>query len=282
MDPKKAVVFICGQSNAHAHGQVLPESDRIVTPLTNVFTLDRTPNQSFDISQIEWSGFTTTGKNLGESQDHTCSMGYNLAKLWQSAIDAGADLPDLYIVQISIGSQGILNGMWNRDREKVLIPGPLGTVNIALFPLALHIFPLVMEDLEDPLVLGFHWIGSEQEIWREAYKSPELNERYDHFFDSMLNAIGIPCPVYFYETYLQLCCKRFEIPEEAASGVNTAIFRQAERLHATLVQAKKSPFWNPEAMGYGVFAPDNAHYKAQVQKWFAQCFFDEVLERLAK
>lgn len=279
---KKAVVFIAGQSNAHAHGQILPEEERITEPLANVFSLDRNPNQAYDRDSVVWSGFTTAGKNLGESQDHTASLGYHLAKLWQAAIDGGAALPDLYIVQISIGSQGILNGMWNRDWERVLIPGPLGTVRIALFPLAQQIYRLVMADLEEAEVLGFHWLGSEQEVWHEAWKSPELNERYDHFFDTLLGAIGVPCPVYFYETYLEMCCRRFDLPLEAAVGVQQAISRQAERLGAAMVRAKESPFWDPLAKGYGLFAPDNGHYLAGVQGWFARKFFDEVLERLTK
>ena len=275
----KAVIFIAGQSNAHAHGQRLLEADWITEPLANVFSLDRDPNQAYDRDCVVWSGFTTAGKNLGETQDHTASLGYHLAKLWQSAIDGGAELPDLYIVQISIGSQGILNGMWNRDMERVLIPGPLGTVNVALFPLAQQIYRLVMEDLGDPEVLGFHWLGSEQEIWNEAYKSPELPERYDHFFDSLLAAIGRPCPVYIYETYFHLACRRLGVPEEAADGVNAALYRQAERLGATLVQAKESPLWDGSAQGYGIFAPDNGHYLAKVQGWFASRFFREVLRR---
>ena len=277
---KKAGVFIAGQSNAHAHGQKLPESEWITEPLVNVFSLDREPNQSYDLEKVVWSGFTTAGKNLGESQDHTASLGYYLAKLWQSAIDGGAALPDLYIVQISIGSQGIINGMWNRDTEKVLIPGPLGTVRIALFPLAQHIYKLVMEDLGDPEMLGFHWLGSEQEIWHEAYKAPDIEERYDHFFDTLLAAIGKRCPVYFYETYFKLACRRFGIPDEAGDGVNAAIYRQQERLGATLVRAKESPYWDEDAQGYGIFAPDNGHYLAKVQQWFAQRFYKEVLERL--
>ena len=279
---KKAVVFIAGQSNAHAHGQQLPEADRITEPLRNVFSLDREPNQAYDRENVVWSGFTTAGKNLGESQDHTASLGYHLAKLWQEAIDGGRELPDLYIVQISIGSQGIINGMWNRDRERTLIPGPLGTVNIALFPLAQQIYRLVMADLGGPEVLSFHWLGSEQEIWHDAWKLAELDERYDHFFDTLLGAIGAPCPVYFYETYLELCCRRFDLPLEAALGVNRALFRQAERLGATLVRAKASPFWDPLARGYGLFAPDNGHYLPGVQGWFAGRFFDEILERLEK
>jgi len=135
MQENVAVLFISGQSNAHAHGQLLKESDYIVNPLKNVFSLDRDPNQSFDITDVVWSGFTTQGKNLGETQDNTYSFAYFFAKLWQNAIDCGvADLPDLYIVQVSVGSQGIINGMWNRDKEKIMIPGPLDTVDISLFP----------------------------------------------------------------------------------------------------------------------------------------------------
>ena len=78
-DTQAAVVFIHGQSNAHAHGQKLPEEDRITEPMTHVFSLDRDPNQSFDITDVVWSGFTTAGKNLGESQDHTASFAYHLA-----------------------------------------------------------------------------------------------------------------------------------------------------------------------------------------------------------
>ena len=277
MAREKALVFISGQSNAHAHGQFLAEEDRIVRPLANVFSLDRDPNQSFGISALQWSGFTTAGKNLGETQDHTASLGYHLARLWQDAIDGGTDLPDLYIVQISVGSQGILNGMWNRDREKVLIPGPLGTAKIALFALAQHIYRLVMADMPDAQLLGFHWLGSEQEVWNGAYRSPELEERYDDFFDTLLSVMGKPCPVYIYETYLDRFCREQGLPAEAAAGVNAALYRQAERLGGTLVRAKDSPFWDPAAPGCGIFAPDNGHYTAQVQKWFAQSFFGELL-----
>ena len=129
-----AVVFISGQSNAHAHGQIMKEEDRIVQQLCNVFSLDRNPNQSFDITDVVWSGFTTEGKNLGEVQDHTYCFAYYLAQLWQNAIDSGKELPDLYIVQISVGSQGIINGMWNPDKEKIMMPGKLGEVDISLFP----------------------------------------------------------------------------------------------------------------------------------------------------
>ena len=184
-------------------------------------------------------------------------------------------------MQISIGSQGIINGMWNRDRVKgELIPGPLGTVKIALFPFAQHIYKLVMEDLQDPIMLGYHWLGCEQDIWYGAYKAPDINERYDHFFDTILDAIGKPCPVYLYETYLKMMCARFEIEEEAAEGVANAIRRQADRLGAKLVRAKECPYWDENDPCLGIFAKDKGHYLARTQQWFAQQFYNDVMERL--
>ena len=109
-------------------------------------------------------------------------------------------------------------------------PEKIGVLYAENYALAQQIYRLVMADLKDPVVLGFHWLGSEQEIWHEAWKSPELEERYDHFFDTLLAAIGKSCPVYIYETYFHLACRRFELPEAAADGANVALYRQAERL----------------------------------------------------
>jgi len=279
-----AVVFINGQSNAHAHQQFLKEEERITVPMKNVFSLDRNPNQSFDITDVVWSGFTTEGKNLGETQDHTASLAYHLAMRWQRAIDAGVKLPDLYIVQISIGSQGIFNGMWNRDKEEVLKPGPLGTVDIALFPLALKINRLVLSNLEkagkNPMVMGWHWIGSEQEIHDRAYEREDIQERYDYFFDSMMESMGRNVPLYLYKIYIQKMCVRFGVPEEATDGVNKVLLSQKDRFpKVTIRKAEECPFWNPEDEHSGIFAEDNGHYLAGVQEWFAEMFFTEVMER---
>ena len=271
---KKAVVFIAGQSNAHAHGQLLPENERIIDPFPNVFSLDRDPNQAFDRECVVWSGFTTAGKNLGESQDHTASLGYHLAKLWQNAIDQGKDLPDLYIVQISIGSQAIVNGMWNPDRERILIPGPLGTAKIALFHLVRQIYRLVMADLQDAEVLGFHWLGSEQEIWHDTWKSPELDKRYDYFFDKMLASMGQHCPLWLYKINAEHFCLTHDIKPYASENINKALWWQAQRhKDVHMVRPDHCPWWNPEEPLRGIYAPDDAHYLPKVQQWFAEEFY---------
>ena len=284
---KVAVLFINGQSNAHAHHQYLAEEERIADPMLNVFSLDRNPNQSFDIEDVTWSGFTTEGKNLGESQDHTASMAYHLAKLWQTAIDNGEHLPDLYIVQISIGSQGIINGMWNRDKEKVITPGPLKTVDISLFPLALHINRLALDNLKKagktPGVIGWHWIGSEQEASNRAYEREDAQERYDYFFDSMMASMGGNVPLYLYKLYTEKRCVQLGLPEEAVKEINKLLLSQSNRFpNVTMVKTENCPLWDAEHPHLGIFAEDNVHYLAGVHKWFAEMFFAKVSRHIFK
>lgn len=282
-DTKAAVLFISGQSNATAHHQFLPEADRVYVPMKNVWSLDRNPNQSFDITDVTWSGWTSMGKNLGESQDHTASLAYFVAKKWQAAIDEGKALPDLYIVQVSIGSQGIINGMWNRDKELVIKPGILGEADISLLPLSLHINKLAMKNLTDagknPEVIGWHWLGCEQEVWHEAYFREDFQERYDFHFDVMCESMGGDIPVFLYKILVRGGLERFNLPLESEDIINAEIIRQAGRLGAKLADPRECPWWDPEdKLCYGVLANDRAHYVPKVQEWFADKFMSEILK----
>lgn len=87
---KKAVFILLGQSNAVGHGIPMAPEDRIEQPLKNVFGLHRDENQSFDVEKLTWSGYTSDGMNLGETQDHTYSVANCLASQWQKKIDDGA------------------------------------------------------------------------------------------------------------------------------------------------------------------------------------------------
>lgn len=277
-----AVVLIAGQSNAHAHAQTLPEGERILTPLQNVYALDRDPNQSFSIEKLVFSGFTTAGKNLGETQDHTASMAYYLAKIWQQAIDHGEPLPDLYIVQMSIGSQGIMNGMWNPELPKTLIPGPLQSVNISLYPLAETIFPKLVpyfaENRLEPVFLGFHWIGSEQDVRVSDRK--DASTRYDRFFDGIASLIGAECPFYFYRLYMEGFCERHNIDPGMLYRLNALLDREyGRRKPSRLVDLKECPFYDETAENKGVFAADCGHYLAKTQQYFAEHFFAEARKR---
>ena len=148
MNKKKQVFILLGQSNATGHASPMTEEDRIKEPLTNVYGLQRCNNQSFDITKLTWSHYLGAGTNLAEEQDDTYSLANCFAKKWQSAIDEGEKLPDLYIIQIAIGAEGVTEKyMWYPEREKKIIPGKLGTVDISMYPLALHIFSLLEKSM---------------------------------------------------------------------------------------------------------------------------------------
>lgn len=278
-----AVVFISGQSNAHAHLQAMAEADRVTVPMKNVFKLDADKNQSFDTTDVTWSGFTTANYNLGEVQDHTYSFAYYLATKWQRAKDEGTPLPDLYIVQMSIGSQGILNGLWNKDISPVIIPGPIGVCWVSLYWLALHVNPLVMKNLKahfrSPVVLGWHWIGSDQDVMHGGYDNPEFEKRYNEFFDTMLPTMDNP-PMYLYKpVYYKLAENNDLMSMEGIEAVTAELRRQMTRHpRSMLVEVDRDcPLWNPDDELLGVFSPDNIHYRKETQEWLAERFFCEIL-----
>lgn len=284
VDERVAVLFISGQSNAHGHGQRMTERDYINEPLRNVFSLDRNPNQSLDITDVVWSGFTTEGKNLGETQDNTYNFAYFFAKLWQGAIDRGETLPDLYIVQMSVGSQGIINGMWNPDKEKVLVPGTHLTSDISLFPFALHVNKLVMSNLKnsgkEPLPIGWHWLGSEQDVLEGGFDREDFESRYDYFFDEMLRAIGEPCPLYLYKVYLERFCHVNNFTDLGIPVVNRALERQCIRHNGRFILAEECPYWDETDVHKGIYDVDDGHYLGKMQEWFAERFYAEIIDSL--
>ena len=129
MGNKVAIFMLFGQSNAVGHAMPMKEEDIIKEPLNNVWGLYREPNQSFDTEKLKFSHYTSFGMNLAETQDNTYSVANQLARLWQKEIDNGneAGLPDLYVIQIAIGSQGLYD-MWNMNRPRKLIPGKLSVI----------------------------------------------------------------------------------------------------------------------------------------------------------
>ena len=75
MRSKDAAVFLLfGQSNAVGHILPMREADKILEPMKNVFGLSRRLNQSFDIGELRWTGYTSFDMNLAETQDHTYSV----------------------------------------------------------------------------------------------------------------------------------------------------------------------------------------------------------------
>ena len=298
LNNKKCQIFILfGQSNAVGHGIPMLEKDKIKTPLKNVFGLHRKYNQSFDIKKLTWSGYTSSGMNLAEEQDDTYSVANCLATLWQKEIDDGKDLPDLYIVQIAIGAQGVSeqylsNGetkkyMWNPDYEKKLVAGKLGTVDISLYPFSLHILSL----LDD----SFKAIGKEYEImnllWRGGENDVEtpvenlkgrLKGIYEEMFSGFYKAIGYEIPITLNKIVCHECFTNDYPSGEPIKSLNyiNEIFNELakENDNISVFDTCKAPFYKENESGNGLFIDDLIHYTPETNRWNAE----EIIKKYIK
>ena len=282
MTEKKAAVFIIlGQSNAVGHGIPMTDADKITTPLKNVFGLDRRSNQTFDSRELVWSGYTSGGMNLAEEQDHTYSIPNCLARLWQDHIDAGneCNLPDLYIIQIAIGAQGVTEGyMWHPGYEKKLIPGVLGTVNISLFPFACHIFSLLDDSFHKRGIgydiIGLHWRGGENDVTAaDEYLSQHLKNIYVRLFDAFNAQLGTP-PIVLHR---MVCPDRMNDMDPTGQYLERMhyinhVFAElaAEYGNIRLFDPRQAPYFIGDVYGNGLFMEDAVHFTPEGNRWIAE------------
>ncbi len=285
------LLIVMGQSNAHAHGTVLPEDQRITTPLKNVYGLDREFNQAYGLDDVTWSGFTTHGMNLGETQDHTCCLANVFAAKWQKAIDEGASLPDLYIIQISVGAQGIAQfetrgwNMWYPMRDLILNPGSLTECNISLYPLATDILSLATMNLiaagKNPRVIGLHWNQWETEAETGSRAIHDAEANYKNLFWGFFTALGgdkngrisdtKKIPLYLYRPL-----------SENYPADNTAIlvdlFESFRDTYADcrILDLRTSPYYSDTPKLHGIFRGDGCHYKDEAHRWFAERQWEDL------
>ena len=280
-EKKKVAVFvIMGQSNATGHDLPMREEDKILTPLTNVFGLDRKYNQSFEKTELFWTGYTSGGMNLAEEQDHTYSIPNCLAALWQKHIDDGnaLGLPDLYIIQIAIGSQGVTDGyMWNPDRKEKLIPGKLGVADISLFPFAKHIFSLIGDSFAQKEmeyeVIGLHWRGGEEDVFADkAYLEKNLEGIYVRIIDVFNELLDAP-PVILHKL---VCPHRMEDEDPTGKALvnmhysNEVFYRlEAQYPNVSVFDPTTAPYFIPDVRGNGMFKDDMVHFTPEMNRWIA-------------
>ena len=279
---KKAVFILLGQSNATGHGIPMAPEDRIEAPLKNVFGLHRDHNQSFEIQKLTWSGYTSEGMNLAETQDHTYSVANCLAGKWQKAIDGGAALPDLYIIQIAIGAQGVREGyMWHPDREPKLIPGKLGKVDISLHPFCMHIFSLLKESLGEYEIIGLHWRGGEN----DAYDQPEqvsvtVKPVYERLLEDWSRVLNNP-PIVLHRIVAH---ERYTDRDPSGRQLQSmhiinSIFDDMAKQYpnVSVFDVRCCPYYMPGVRGNGIFKSDMVHFTPEVNAWVAENILEAQL-----
>ncbi len=283
---KAAVFILLGQSNAVGHGVPMKDEDKITVPMKNVFGLSRELNQSFDNDTLNWTGYTSAGMNLAEQQDDTYSVANLLAKIWQGEIDTGnsSELPDLFIVHIAIGAQGITQGyMWNPEYEKILIPGAPTKVKISLYPYTLHILSLVRKSLfalgKIPEAIKMHWRGGENDVTAsDAELESALKPLYEKMISEFSSVLGENT-----ETVLhRLVCYERQLRDDP-SGVQlnkmnfiNSVFEKlaTENEDISIFDVRNAPHYVPDIVGNGIFRSDVVHYTPEVNQWVAQQIFE--------
>jgi hypothetical protein len=253
--------------------------------MKNVFGLSREKNQSLEVPALTWGGYTSGGMNLAEEQDHTCSVATCLAKQWQQAVDKGENLPDLYIVHIALGAQGISSEyMWYPDRVPKLIPGVQGVADISLYPFTRHILSLLDDSFramgKTYEIIGCHWRGGEQESIVSDVRSIGLEELYRRMIREFRESVGFPMPFVLH----QIHC-----PDAMMDMDPTGKYREqmyyindvfdnicASEENVQQFDVRQAPQYIPGVWGNGIFLEvDNIHFTKEVNHWVAQAILDD-------
>lgn len=283
-----AVFLLFGQSNAVGHILPMRQEDKILTPMKNVFGLSRTFNQSYENRALTWTGYTSFDMNLAETQDDTYSVANCLARMWQDAIDAGRELPDLYIIHIAIGAQGIMDRfMWYPDRPPKLVPGPLGVVDISMYPLALHILSLLDDSFAGMgkryEIMGLHWRGGEEDTAIDvAQLDIHLEGIYRRMFREFRQAVSVPMPIYLH----WIACPDRELDMDPTgaglkrmhyiNGLFDLLSRTSEDVH--IYDVRKAPWYDPDVRGNRLFLDiDVVHFTEETNRWVAKTIMDGYL-----
>ena len=299
MSSEKSEVFILfGQSQAVGHAIPMDEKDRIKTPLKNVYGLDREYNQSFNTDRLVWSGYRSAGMNLGEEQDDTYSLANCLAAQWQKKIDEGEKLPDLYIVHIAIGAEGVTEKylpdggvekyMWNPLYEKTLIPGKLGKVKIALYPFALHILSLIRESFAEAgkayEIMDLYWRGGENdmetpcEILRDRLKAT-----YERMFSGFYEALGGRVPLTLNRILNGEAMMKLDPSGEYKKSMDfinsTFDALSEENGNISVFDCSKAPFYRENVSANGLFIDDLVHYTPETNQWNARVILEDYIKK---
>jgi len=291
---KKAALFVLlGQSNATGYAVPMREEDYINIPMKNVFGLHRRDNQSYDNTELTWSGYTSHGMNLAEEYDHSYSAANCLASLWQEHIDLGnrCSLPDLYIIQISIGAQGVTgNYMWNPDYEKRLIPGPLGIADISLLSFTEHILSLVPDSFEklglDYDTIGIHWRGGENDMAEpKEILVNTLEPIYREIFGRLDLLSGIS-PIVLHKIVCHDRARDLDPTGLQNKNIHyiNGVFENlcASCPNITIFDPQNYPGFIPGVYGNGLFIGDAVHFTEDVNRWTAKCILDGYIKKMSQ
>lgn len=282
---KAPVLMVFGQSNAHASGVFLEQNERIVSPMKHVLALRGPENQRWSPAPVVWRGYTSDGTNLGETQDHTACLPTEYARLWEAEAEK-RDLPELYVIRISVGAQGVTEGyMWHPDYPKRLSPGPHGKADMAMFPFSLDVIRRALGDLRsrglEPAVLGLHWLGTEEETGVPVEKLNVLPDLHRNLIRAWREAAGCRVPVILYKIRsVERSAAQGEDPR-CIEAINASFETVAETTEDVAVaDPRDCPDYDPSVPFTNGIYSDGNHLGANTHRWLAGYWLNRDLAAL--
>ncbi|MFM0063967.1 hypothetical protein [Paraburkholderia aspalathi] len=253
------------------------------------------------VSWVNWSDSTSSDMNLGYYGGSGNAANF-AAYAWQSAINAGEPLPDLYIIHIGWGSQGVdvaddaFSGCCGWTVHGVNLWQPLldasKTPTYALAPFARRMMYLGLKQIlatgKKPRILGLEWNQWEAEAapLNSAGNATTIRrapQNYAYLFSSFFAAVGSTFPVLI----VKPLSTAYDNVTNAVAPYNPAALASMQKVFGGFVDANprifsfadasQSPDWNGQPPGFGIFqggtlggGDGSVHYNLDTQKWFGE------------
>ncbi|MCP2089337.1 UNVERIFIED_ORG: hypothetical protein J2Y81_005424 [Paraburkholderia sediminicola] len=253
------------------------------------------------VSWVNWSDSTSSDMNLGYYGGSGNAANF-AAYAWQSAINAGEPLPDLYIIHIGWGSQGVdvaddaFSGCCGWTVHGVNLWQPMldasKTPTYALAPFARRMMYLGLKQIlatgKKPRILGLEWNQWEAEAAPlnssgNATTIRRAPQNYAYLFSSFFAAVGSTFPVLI----VKPLSTAYDNVTNAVAPYNAAALASMQKVFGGFVDANprifsfadasQSPDWNGQPPGFGIFqggtlggGDGSVHYNLDTQKWFGE------------
>jgi hypothetical protein len=293
-----AVLFFMGQSNAVGYNTLpsrfismaspnvwgvtnqgwnfLPGNENGSTPFNGIIST---------IDSVTWSNFalTANGPDMNLGFNNNAGPGGDAANFaayqWQGLVNAGWQLPDLYIVHIAWPSQGVdaadtstASAAWTTHGVNLWQPGLPASQepSYALAPFARQITYRALQSIlasgKTPRILGLQWNQWEAEAGNANPVSiQDAPQNYSNLINGFYAAVGTPYPVQFVKP-LSTAYGATALSQMQTVFANLAAGNPAN-MSVIDVSQVSSTIFSGGVLGGG---DGSVHYNLDTHRWFAR------------
>lgn len=248
------LIFIMGQSNAKGR------ANEEATPFTatNVFCLplDGDSFIPFDNTNRLYS------YSLGSTTDTRYSPSYAIAKGWQDRINDGESLPDLYIVGVAKGGQGLDPSVSASTRawsSKGLLPGK----SVDAFKISLRTLHTLGKSV---YFAGTFWLQGERDS-NDDVSASNYGANFSALYQLWKDTIGTDHFIWFTKL------------TNNATTENTIKINNAFTDFADYAQSRAGAYvFDASQSGISPFTtPDNIHYNEAALNWMGDIIINQII-----